>query len=162
MTRKYRRLRTIFQAPSIGLGQWKPRLKLVKREERSGQPRRDSRRKRDRLRLEPRVRQLPGSGWAECYDGKDGHQCNAIHVSEGIDEEGQLYVRREWASSKFGLVEMQVPDDFTPQGWGPAYVPESSDTLEEVLAHLDSWLRTAFSLRKNALAAKRSISTYSR
>jgi hypothetical protein len=32
---------------------------------------------------------------------------------------------------------MQVPGDFTPQGWGPAYVPESSDTLEEVHAHLD-------------------------
>ncbi len=27
--------------------------------------------------------------------------------------------------------------DFTPHGWGPAYVPESSDTLEEVLAHLN-------------------------
>ena len=65
---------------------------------------------------EPPVRQFPGSGWTECYDGEDGHQCNAIRVSEGIDEEGQLYVRREWTSSKFGLVEMQVPDDFTPQG----------------------------------------------
>jgi hypothetical protein len=32
---------------------------------------------------------------------------------------------------------MQMPDDFTPQGWGPAYVPESSDTFEEVLGHLD-------------------------
>ena len=41
------------------------------------------------------------------------------------------------ATSKFGLVEKQMPDDFTPQGWGPAYVPESSDTLEEVQAHLD-------------------------
>ena len=60
-----------------------------------------------------------------------------LRVSEGIDEEGQLYVRREWANSKFGLVEMQVPGDFTPQGWGPAHVPESSDTLEEVHAHLD-------------------------
>ncbi len=56
---------------------------------------------------------------------------------EEIGEEGQLYVRREWASGKFGLVEMQVPDDFTPQGWGPAYVLESGDKLEEVLAHLD-------------------------
>jgi hypothetical protein len=25
----------------------------------------------------------------------------------------------------------------TPHGWGPACVPESDDTLEEVLAHLD-------------------------
>ena len=32
--------------------------------------------------IEPRVRSLPNSGWAECYDGKDGHQCNAIRVSE--------------------------------------------------------------------------------
>lgn len=32
---------------------------------------------------------------------------------------------------------MQGPDDFTPHGWGPAYVPESSDTLEEVLDYLD-------------------------
>ena len=46
------------------------------------------------------------------------HPCNAAQMSEGIDEEGPLYVRREWAGSKFGLVEMQVPDDFTPQGWG--------------------------------------------
>ncbi len=44
---------------------------------------------------------------------------------------------RERARGKFGPVEMQVPDDFTPQGWGPAYVPESSDTLQEVYAHLD-------------------------
>jgi hypothetical protein len=83
------------------------------------------------------VRQLPNSGWSECYEGKDGLQCNVIHVSEGVDEEGQLHIRREWASGKFGLVEMQVPDDFTPPGWGPAYVPEGSDTLEEALAHLD-------------------------
>jgi hypothetical protein len=63
-------------------------------------------------------------------------------VAEGIDEEGRLYLRwREWAtrkgSGKFGHVEMPVPDDFMPQGWGPAYVPESSDTLEDVLARLD-------------------------
>jgi hypothetical protein len=89
--------------------------------------------------VEPRVRQLPNSGWAECYDGKDGHQCTAIHVFEGIDDEGQLYLRRrEWASGKFGLVEVQAPDDFASHGWGPAYVPESSGTLEVVLAHLDS------------------------
>jgi hypothetical protein len=44
---------------------------------------------------------------------------------------------RERASGKFGLVQMQVPDDFTPHRWGPACVPESSDTLEEVHAHLD-------------------------
>jgi hypothetical protein len=58
-------------------------------------------------------------------------------VSEGVDEEGRPYVRHEWASSKFGLSEMQVPDDYTPQGWGAAHVPESSGTLAEVLTHLD-------------------------
>jgi hypothetical protein len=36
----------------------------------------------------------------------------------------------------FGLAGHAVPDDFTLQEWGPAYVPESSDTLEEVHAHL--------------------------
>ncbi len=64
-----------------------------------------------------------------------------MHVSEGIEEEDQLYVRREWASSKFGLVEMQVPDDFTSHGWGPVYIPESSDTWEEVYTHLDRLVR---------------------
>ncbi len=47
-----------------------------------------------------------------------------------------LIDRREWASGKFGLIAIQAPDDFTPHGWGPAYVPESNDTLEEVLAHI--------------------------
>ncbi len=45
--------------------------------------------------------------------------------------------RCEWANGKFELVEMQVPGDFTPHGWGPAYVPGSDDTLKEVLTHLD-------------------------
>ncbi len=57
---------------------------------------------------------------------------------EGIDEEGQLYVRREWASGKFGLIATQAPNDFTPHGWEPAYVPESDDILEEVLVHLNT------------------------
>ena len=50
---------------------------------------------------------------------------------EGIDEDGQLYVRREWG------IGGKPPNDFTPHNWGPAYVPESSDTLETVLADLD-------------------------
>jgi hypothetical protein len=32
---------------------------------------------------------------------------------------------------------MQMPDDYTPQGWGAAHVPESSGTLVEVLTHHD-------------------------
>ena len=83
------------------------------------------------------MRQLPDSGWPECYEGKYGHQCSVIHVFEGVDAEGQLYVRREWATSKWGIVDMQAPDDFTPHSWGPAYAPDGSDTLDEILTHLE-------------------------
>ena len=84
-----------------------------------------------------------------------------IHVSEGIDEEGQLYVRREWASSKFGLVEMQVPDDFISQGWGPAYVPESSDTLEDVHAHFDQLVEDSILTLDEQARSALSSSVYS-
>ncbi len=73
-----------------------------------------------------------------------------------------LIDRREWASGKFGLIAIQAPRDFTPHGSGPAFAPESTDTLEEVLAPiLINWLRMEFSLRKNGRAAKSSISNYS-
>jgi len=87
---------------------------------------------------EPRVCQVPGSGWPECFDSEDseyGHLCNAVHVFEGIDEDGQLYVRREWGLGG------KPPDDFIPHSWGPAYVPESGETLDQVLADLDRMVK---------------------
>ena len=39
-------------------------------------------------------------------------------------------VRREWAIG-------EPPDDFKPHDWGLAFAPDGSDTLDEVLAHLD-------------------------
>ena len=82
------------------------------------------------IELEPRVRQLPGSGRFENFENEQGHFGNVVRVYEGIDAEGQLYVRREWAIG-------EPPDDFKPHGWAWAYVPDSGDTLEQVLADLD-------------------------
>ena len=49
------------------------------------------------------ARQLPNAGWPECFEkiGEHGvtHLCNAIHVFEGIGEDGQLYLRRVWGLS---------------------------------------------------------------
>ena len=46
---------------------------------------------------------LPNSSWPECFENEEGHFCNVVHVFEGIDDEGQLYVRRErgcWRTSQ--------------------------------------------------------------
>ena len=79
---------------------------------------------------EVRIRQLPNSGWSEGFENEHGYFGNIVRVLEGIDDDGQLYVRREWAVG-------EPPDDFTPHSWGLAFTSDGSDTLDEVLAHLD-------------------------
>jgi len=79
---------------------------------------------------EVRMRQLPNSGWSEDFENEHGYFGNVVRVLEGIDDDGQLYVWREWAVG-------EPPDDFTPHSWGLAFTPDGSDTLDEVLAHLD-------------------------
>ena len=78
---------------------------------------------------EPFIRQLPYSGWTEDYENAQGRFGNVVRVYEGIDEYGQLHVRRGWAIG-------EPPEDFRPHSWGLAFTPDGGDTLEEVLGHL--------------------------
>ena len=87
------------------------------------------------VELEPRIRQLPDAGWPECFENEDGHLCNAVHVFEGIDADGQLFVRREWG------LPGEPPDDFKPHSWGLAFAPDGSDTLDDVLTRLDDLVK---------------------
>jgi hypothetical protein len=92
--------------------------------------------------LNTRARQLPDSGWSECFEStkeEDGeqkvlHLCNAIHVSEGIGEDGQLYLRRVWGLSS---VE-HAPEDFSSHDWEPMFQPdELPDSLNNIRTHLN-------------------------
>ena len=84
------------------------------------------------------ARQLPNAGWPECFEriGEGGviHLCNAIHVFEGIGEDGQLYVRRVWGLSS---VE-HPPEDFCSHDWEPMF--QADDllcSLDDIRTHLD-------------------------
>ncbi len=84
------------------------------------------------------ARQLPNAGWPECYEkiGEEGvtHLCNAIHVFEGIGEDGQLYLRRVWG---LGIVEYP-PEDFSSHDWEPMFQPDDFlSSLDDIRAHLD-------------------------
>ncbi len=84
------------------------------------------------------ARPLPNAGWPECFEKIEEHGvthlCNAIHVFEGIDENGQLYLRRVWG---LGIVE-HTPADFTSHDWEPMFIPsDKSNSLDEIRAHLN-------------------------
>ena len=84
------------------------------------------------------ARQLPNAGWPECFEriGEGGviHLCNAIHVFEGIGEDGQLYLRRVWGLSS---VE-HPPEDFSSRDWEPMFQPDDLlSSLDDIRTHLD-------------------------
>ncbi len=84
------------------------------------------------------ARQLPNAGWPECFEriGESGviHLCNAIHVFEGIGEDGQLYLRRVWGLSS---VE-HPPEDFSSHDWEPMFQPSDPlCSLDGIRSHLD-------------------------
>lgn len=91
--------------------------------------------------LEARVRQLPNAGWPECYEDEHGHQCNAVHVTVGIDDEGQLYSRRDWGATRWGIADTFRPDNYTGHNWRPEFTLEQGDTLERALKRLDEMVR---------------------
>ncbi len=75
------------------------------------------------------------SGWMECFDSEEtGHLCNAVKVSQGIDQEGQLYEQREWDLGAHGP---PVPKSFIPHEWQPAFLPEWGIDLDFVLVQLE-------------------------
>ncbi len=83
-------------------------------------------------------RQLANAGWPECFErigeGRVLHLCNAIHVFEGIGEDGQLYLRRVWGLSS---VE-HPPEDFSSHDWEPMFQPEDLlYSLDDIRSHLD-------------------------
>ena len=84
------------------------------------------------------ARQLPNAGWPECYEriGEGGvlHLCNAIHVFEGIGEDGQLYLRRVWGLSS---VE-HPPEDFSSHDWEPMFqLDDLLYTMDDIRTHLN-------------------------
>ncbi len=84
------------------------------------------------------ARQLPNAGWPECFERiREGgvlHLCNAIHVFEGIGEDGQLYLRRVWGLSS---VE-HPPEDFSSHDWEPMFQPDDSlSSLDDIRLHLN-------------------------
>ncbi len=86
----------------------------------------------------PHPRQLPNAGWPECFERiREGgviHLCNAIHVSEGIGEDGQLYLRRVWG---LNIVE-HPPEDFSSHDWEPMFQPtDHLYSLDDIRTHLN-------------------------
>ena len=84
------------------------------------------------------ARQLPNAGWPECFEriGEGGvlHLCNAIHVFEGIGEDGQLYLRRVWGLSS---VE-HPPEEFSSHDWTPMFQPDDLlCSLDDIRTHLN-------------------------
>ena len=84
------------------------------------------------------ARQLPNAGWPECFEKIEEHSvvhlCNAIHVLEGIGDDGQLYLRRVWGLS---IVD-HPPADFSSHDWEPIYTPaDRTSSLDEIRTHLD-------------------------
>lgn len=77
------------------------------------------------------VREFDDADWLDPFETGSDPIPDAVHIFEGIDEDGQLYVRREWAKAD------DPPAEFTPHAWGPAFAPDGSNTLVEVLAHLE-------------------------
>jgi hypothetical protein len=61
-------------------------------------------------------------------------KCNAIHVFEGSDDEGQLCVRREWASNGPDLCTLKVAHTLASNlpSTRHAFCPPSPNELDNV------------------------------
>ena len=139
MTVRLQSSRAKSRATSIGLRPLKKPFEMVKPLSKSGQPQKDmSKEAIEATEPDIQARQLPNAGWPECFerieDGGVIHLCNAIHVFEGIGEDGQLYLRRVWGLSS---VE-HPPEDFCMHDWEPMFQPDDLlSSLDDIRTHLN-------------------------
>ena len=86
-------------------------------------------------RRAPIVREV--AGWPECHVDDEVHLCNQAASYEGIDYDGQLYIRSDPPQTRQGIAASQTLTGSPEPDWEPWFSPSRGDTLEIVLAHLD-------------------------